>query len=261
MIDTFTIHIRILHFILVFGRIGGFLFALPFLVGKTVPMRFRSMLAVASAVVLLPTVPEGWGVNAEPALRSLPMLILLMMSEMALGLVAALIVRMVLEAITLGGAEIGRNMGFAFAKQVDPSMNMQASIISVAFGQAFAVLLLIWGVHYDLLRIAARSIQTLPPGVYVPNQQDMQGIMHMAMWMFVTAFKMALPVIFIIMIVNVAMALMTKFGQEFQVMMLAFPIRIGLGFLILSSFPIVFLTLSRSMTQEMFLYLERLIGL
>jgi hypothetical protein len=46
---------------------------------------------------------------------------------------------------------------------------------------------------------------------------------------FSEGFRLSLPIFAVILTINIAMALITKFAQEFQVMMLSFPLRLAVG--------------------------------
>ena len=62
--------------------------------------------------------------------------------------------------------------------------------------------------------------------------------------------KLSLPVLAITFMVDVGLAMMTRFGPEFQVLMVAFPIRIGLGLFVLVATAPVLVPMARDACQQ-----------
>lgn len=259
MTAEFPMVLALIRFLALFGRMGGFLAAIPFF-SKSVPVRILLLLNLTLSTVLFPTLPAGWGNGLGNALFCLPHLMLIMFREVLLGIVAALQIRVMLEIFALAGERIGRNMGFTMAKEFDPTLESQLSIIGVLLTQTFIVLFIMRGFHLDCLRIAAASLQQFGPGEFVPDLNIVVYIQQLLSWMFVSAYKLAIPVICVVLFINLAMGLMTKFGQEFQVLMLAFPIRIGLGILILISLIPVIITVSEELSETTIRSLGGLLG-
>jgi flagellar biosynthetic protein FliR len=239
---------------------GGILLAIPGIGGETVPIRVRAGLALATGVVLLPVVPPTGSYSGGGETLGLVSLTMLVGTEFLVGLVATLVMRLLLETFALAGEIMGLQMGLSFAQQVDPSTRQPMSMIGQLMSWILLIVFLNLGGHYLLLRLAAGSFSAFPPGSLILTQQTAEGILQWSEHFFVDAFRLALPVICIVLIVDIGLALMTKFGQEFQVLMLAFPIRIGLGlFVITASLPVI-VPFARESSVEAIDNLARILG-
>jgi flagellar biosynthetic protein FliR len=249
--DT-SLTLDVVGFMGVWGRTGGFLMALPPLAGEFIPFRLRLLLAVAVSVVLFPVVGSTFDVGSSPGRMNVLELVLVIGSEFILGAVVALLVRLFIEAFTLAGDMMGIHMGFAFAQQVDPTMNQNSSMMGQWMTWVFLVLFLALDGHLALLRVAKESFAALPPGALVLNAGTQAGILEISAELFVLGMTLSLPVLCMVLFVDAGMAMMTKFGPEFQVLILAFPIRIGLGlFVAAASLPVVIAVARRTTVRAL----------
>jgi len=235
MTFSYPLVINVVLFVSVLGRFLGFFLALPIFSSTTIPARFRVVFACMLTVVIMPVLPDFWRSSLTVGVSSLFGIVLIILTEVILGLVVALEVRLVMEVITFAGQQISRNMSFSMAIEFDPTMEEQSALISIFFSQAFIVILLIHNAHLELLNLAVLSIYKFPPGSFILGESVMITVMELSSYLFRTAIQLALPIMCIILFINLAMALITKFSQDFHVMMLAFPIRIGMGILLLVS--------------------------
>lgn len=256
-----SLTLDVVRFLGVWGRIGGFLLAFPPLGGETVPVRARVLLGVAVTVVLFPLVGPGFDVGPTPGRLSLLTLALLVGSEFILGAVVALVLRLFIEAFTLAGDMMGIHMGFAFAQQVDPTLGQNSSMIGSWMTWIFLMIFLSVGGHLVLLRIAGESFAALPPGALILNPETQAGVLEISAQLFVLALALSLPVLCMVLFVDAGMAMMTKFGPEFQVLILAFPIRIGLGLFVTAASVPVLIAVGRRTAEQALTSLAQLLGL
>ena len=261
MIFEYPLIFNVFKFIIVTGRFLGFFIALPIFSNLNIPARIRVLLAFAMTVVVYPMLPASWGVQGFLSSISLPYLILIMVSELIMGLVIALEVRLIMEAVSFAGQQIGRNMSFSMAIEFDPTLEEQSSIISIILVQVFTILILINDAHYSMIKLAVLSLKTVGAGGFKLGTPMLSQVNDLTAYMFKTGIQLALPIMCIIIFINIAMGIMTKFSQDFQVMMLAFPIRIGMGFFMLISIAPVFVNFSRGLIDKMIETIGLLIGL
>jgi flagellar biosynthesis protein FliR len=62
------------------------------------------------------------------------------------------------------------------------------------------------------------------------------------------------------LLINVALGLMTRFGEEFEVLMLAFPIRIAVGFFVMAATIPVWVHLAGRLSHHMIGQIVRLLN-
>ncbi len=249
--------IQVVQLIAVISRISGILFfSLPALSSMHIPLKVKAGLALIISFIMLPVLPENWQQSSLYQHLTILGIILIVFSEVLLGMVISLVVRFVLESIIIGGFIIDRNVGYAMARTVDPTLDSNSTILATFMMQIFLVIFLIFDVHLDIIRLLAFSFQEVSPGSFILKSQ-MKDIMYtLGSQMFSLGFKIALPIFTIILFTNIAMALMARFGQEFEVMMLSFPIRIGMGLLTMSILVPVFIHIFRKINDDMIYWMR-----
>jgi len=249
----------VLRYAALLARISGFLFLAPVTGAQVVPMRWRLLLAAAVTLVLGPVLPAGWQLPPAGGTLGLPYLAVLLGSELMLGLMVSLFVHVLFEIFSFAGTVVGINMAFEFAQQVDPSLEQQSSVMSVFMTQMLTLVFVTMGGVELLVQLAALSVRRLPPGVSAPTTLGLPALVASIAQMFAVGFQIALPIFCVTLLVNVALGLMTRFGEEFEVLMLAFPVRIAVGFFVMAATIPVWVHLAGRLTHQMIGRIARLL--
>lgn len=252
--------VNIILFMAVMTRLGGFLMVAPVYGSPRTPVRMRLLAAILIAWLLMPVLPADWAAHV-PRDLSVVSLSLLLGSELFLGLSVGILIRALQESILIGGTLIDRDLGYAFARVFDPSRGQSLTLMSNLLMQLFVFTFLVFNLHLDWLRLAAYSFQTVPLGTFTPTMGLFSGILTLTSEMWGLAFKIALPIFTIILFLNISVGLISKFGQEFEVMMLSFPLRFSVGLLVLAGAMPAFVYVCRLLGDRMLLWAGRLVGL
>ena len=204
----------------------------PLFASNSIPRRGKIFIVLAFSVLMMPTVPASWSSSA--ALQGLDMykLIFILGNDLLLGLTVSLVVFMTMQAAAMAGQMMSTNIGLAMSSQFDPSTESSASVLGILLTQTFVILFLTLNLHHDYIRVIGLSFQKYPPGAFIQTDTVTHSVIALGTQIFAIGFQIALPIIALVMFLNVALGLMTKFGQDFQVLMLSFPIRLGAGLMI-----------------------------
>ena len=203
-------------------------------------MKVKLMIILMSSIVILPAIPETWSAEAMLPHLSTFGLFLLIFNDVILGLTVSLTVNMMLEVTVLLGEFIGINVGFAMSRQFDPNSDSENSSISVMFMQIFLVLFLAFDMHLSFIKIAALSFSKVGPGQNILTPDHLTNIVEVGSLIFVYALQLSLPIIAVMLMINICLGIISRFGQDFQVLMISFPIRLGTGLLLLAALMPVF---------------------
>ncbi len=248
----FPLRFQVIQFFALLVRIGVIVFlGIPALSSARIPGPVKMAITTVTAVILIPVLPDSWQAPELYQFMSLGGLLYLVASEFTLGLFVSLIIRMMIEVVGIAGLIIDRNLGYSMATVLDPTMEDQSTIISSFMIQVFLMLFLITDVHLILVKLAAESLRTIPPGQFILQPEHHDSLLYLGTDMFRMGFQIALPIFTIILFINVAMALMARFGEEFEVMMLSFPLRLGLGLGLLMALAPVYCSLFRGINDQM----------
>jgi flagellar biosynthetic protein FliR len=101
--------------------------------------------------------------------------------------------------------------------------------------QLFAGLLFFaLGLDREILRLFAQSLDKVPAGTYVLGPAAAQAVIRLGASLFAVGVRLALPVVALLVMVDVALALLGRLNQHLQLLHLAFPAKMFTALLVLS---------------------------
>jgi flagellar biosynthetic protein FliR len=156
------------------------------------------------------------------------------LAEAAVGLAIGVSMAVVLEAFSLAAQIAGLQAGYAYASTIDPNTEADSGVLLV-FAQLIAgSLFFALGLDREVLRLFARSLDAIPPGVYGLSRASAKPIIELSAGLFTVGMRLALPAVALLVMVDVAMALMGRLNQQLQLLSLAFPAKMLIALLVLS---------------------------
>ncbi|HYE77658.1 MAG TPA: flagellar biosynthetic protein FliR [bacterium] len=220
-------------FFLLFIRFSSFFAAVPVLGAQTVPVQYKIALAaflagttLAAAPVLVPQLgATGPGLNYQ--------YLGLIVSEIALGLLLALVVTGFFTAFQLAGYLMGFQMGFTMANVVDPVNQDQVSVLGqVLFFLALLAFLAIDG-HHLLIRGMVDSVRLVPPGSLALSGPSVLMLVQLMQGIFWAGMQFSLPVVGTLFVVDVGLGVIARTVPQMNVFMVGLPLKAGVGLLVM----------------------------
>jgi flagellar biosynthetic protein FliR len=222
-------------FLLVLARVSGALVFVPLPGIKGGPQPARAALALGMTLALYGRWPM---VNAE-AVTAMRM-VSWAAAEASVGVAIGMAVAIALEAFTLAAQVLGLQAGYAYAQTIDPNTEADSGILLV-LAQLFAgMLFFAMGLDREVLRLIALSMDKVPPGVYPLGTGSVQPLIRLGGSLFAVGIRLALPVVALLVMVDVALALIGRLNQQLHLLSLAFPAKMLVALLVLSWIAILF---------------------
>jgi flagellar biosynthetic protein FliR len=216
-------------FLLVLARVGGalVLVPLPGLRGAVEPARIVLVLgftmALASRWPVLSSVPPGPGT-----------LLGWVAAESALGLGLGVAVAIVLEALVLAAQVMGLQAGYAYASTIDPNTEADSGILLVLAQLMAGMLFFAAGLDREVLRVFADTLERIPPGRYNPGLPAAEALIRLGGSLFAFGLRLALPVVGLLVMIDLALALLGRLNAQLQLISLAFPLKMLTSLAVLS---------------------------
>ncbi|MCC6812195.1 MAG: flagellar biosynthetic protein FliR [Deltaproteobacteria bacterium] len=218
-----------LGFGLVACRFSALFFALP-LVGDVLPARTRVAvgLVIAAAVALdLPPIAAP----LSPSRLSYAVLFGAAASELLVGTSVAFCLRALFSTVDAAGQVVGVQLGLSFAGSVDPLLR-EESIVTTRLMSALGWLgFLAVGGLQTIVGTLALSVRRIPPGTALTL--DVAGIVRWIGEAIALSVRLALPVLAGMLILQLAMALVSRVVAELNPFSFAFPAMTLAGLLLL----------------------------
>ena len=216
-------------FFWVFVRIATLFFLLPFFGAKNIPNMWKAGISLIMALILFPVVPP------PPAFpRTVPEVVMGVASEVLLGFVLAIGVKMLFAAVELAGQFMGFQMGFNMASAMDPETGGQSTVMS-RFLYLFTILIFFSvNGHHMFIRALAASFYKVPPDSFHLTTPAVGALVKVSSDMFLIALKMAAPILIALFLSNLCLGIVARTVPQVNVLMIGFPLNILLGMILFS---------------------------
>lgn len=215
-------------FLFPLARVLGLLGAAPVFFSRGMPTRIRLALGVAVTVALMSSLPPS---TVAPGTW---MGLLTLMQQMLIGVMLGFAMRIVFAAIDLAGELIGLQMGLGFALFYDPENAGQSPVIAEFMGLLATLVFLAMNGHLMLLALLGKSFEWWPIGAQVASLDGMGAVARWGSFIFSAGLMLSLPLIAALLIVNIALALLTRAAPQLNLFAIGFPVTLIVGFAVLS---------------------------
>lgn len=221
-------------FVFVLTRVGGFMMTAPLWSLEGVQRMARAAVAVVLAVMLLPVAPRT-GVPQELLLLPLPLAL-----EFLVGLVIGLTAAVVVQGVAFAGEAVALQMGLSLAPAVSP----MSGISVPGVGQIMSILsILVYvsvGGHLMLVQGLAHSLEAIPPGLRIGMEGGVALGADLFGALFTCAVRVAAPAMVTLLVCHAAVAITGRAVPQLNAILVAFPLTIGVGLLMIgASIPVI----------------------
>lgn len=206
------------------ARILGLVMAAPVLGHGSVPIRIKIGLGVFIALIIAPTLAP----LPDVALASSTGFFILTM-QVLIGVAMGLVMRLAFSAVEAAGEIIGLQMGLGFATFFDPQNSTQTTTLSSFLGLLAVLAFLAINGHLLLIGILSESFTVLP---VTPQQLPGSAMLAVAKAggiVFQYGVLLALPLIAILLMTNLALAILTRSAPQLNIFAIGFPVTLGVG--------------------------------
>ena len=217
-------------FLLVLARVAG-IFALVPLPGlRMTPEPARAALVFGLTLALFPRWPH---LGNDPA--GAGQLLAWALGETVAGLATGIAVAVVVEAFSLGAQVLGLQAGYAYASTIDPNTQADSGLLLVLAETTAGLLFFAIGLDREVVRHVAQSLDSAPPGTFTFTAHSGQQLIRCSGLLFSVGLRLALPVVALLIMADLALALLGRINSQLQLLSLAFPVKMLATLIILSA--------------------------
>jgi flagellar biosynthesis protein FliR len=235
-------------FLLIMFRIAGIFLDAPLLSNRNVPLVLKAGFVLFLSFIVLPFIPHE---NFNLITSDLA-LVFAIAKEVLVGMVFGFCARLIFLGVQMAGQFIDYQMGFGFVNIVDPESQLQVPIIGqFLYIIVLFVFLLING-HHWMVDSIVKSFQVIPLAASHFKPMLIGHVTTLLADTFVMGFKIAAPVAMSLFLVDLAYGVIARALPQANIMVVGFPIKIGLGFIfLLASMPLFFMVMKRYMVVSL----------
>ncbi|MGH9721644.1 MAG: flagellar biosynthetic protein FliR [Bryobacteraceae bacterium] len=217
-------------FLLALARVGGVFTLVPLPQIKNSPPAARILFTFILTFALQPMWP-----TSKQAPSNVLSLLVAILPEAFLGITIGVAVTLLLECFSLAAHILGVQAGYGYATTIDPSSQADSGVLSVLAQLGAWLMFVVSGMDQQVFRALAHSFEVFPPGGFILSPEGRAAVLSLGSAVFATALRLALPIVALLLLVDVAFAVTGKLSAQLQLLSLAFPVKMLVTLLALAS--------------------------
>ena len=217
----------VFEFLLLLARILSFVAFMPVFGHTSISPKIRITFAFYLTIFIFPIVEVTSVITKDTFILSL-------VSEITLGLCAAMLVNIMFSAVRIIGDFIGYSTALSMAMMFDPATGSQEGLISRLLYWISLVLFFQTGMYEMTMVILIKSFSMIHLGTFdIFSYDGVQFAIDEIKRMFAFAFAFALPLFFVGFIMDVYYGYGTKSMPSFSPFVITFQLKFALVFIFL----------------------------
>jgi len=246
----------LMAFLLVLARISGALVFVPLPGFSGTPGMARAAFSLAFTLALAPRWP-----HLEADAAGVGTLAAWAVAEAAIGVAIGLAAAMVLDVVTFAAQMLGMPAGYGYAQTIDPNTEADAGVLLVVAQLMAGLLFFSMGMDRQVLRLFSASLEKIPPGGYLFHLASAEALIRLGGNVLASGARLALPVVALLVMVDVALALVGRLNAQLQLLSLAFPAKMLTALFVLAAVLSLYPTVLSQFSQGAWRAAQRALGL
>lgn len=235
-------------FLLILIRMHSMFMTAPFFSSGVISFRSKALIAFFITAVIFPVVTKnGYTVSANTGEFAL-----MVLREVIIGVYIGFLASIIFVAFQMSGQFFAVQIGFGINEVMDPLAQVSVPIVGQLKNMIGLLVFLYINGHHFLISAIYRSYELVPAFNLVEGSGDLvKYLLESFSGMFVIAFKIAVPIVATIFLVSVSMGVLAKAAPQMNIMMLGFPFKIIVSFLLLAMIsPIIVRIMQVALTRS-----------
>lgn len=212
-------------FFMVFIRISSLILSVQAFFPSDTPALLKIGLSMVVSMIISPLLDS----SAVISINSLMGLIPLVFKEIIVGLSMGFIINLVFSIAQMAGQMMDFSIGFSMMTLFDPIASENLSVMGrVLYWLSLMVFMLVDG-HLIVVKALIDSFKVVALGGFTFLPQHSTYMIHIIFEFFVIGFKIAIPIILILLITEIVLGLVSRIMPQLNAMILGMPIKLLVG--------------------------------
>ncbi|MDX2322767.1 flagellar biosynthetic protein FliR [Campylobacter hepaticus] len=242
---------NVITFMLLFARMSGLVVFFPFFSHNSIPIIIKTTIALFLTMYLYPFAK----------LESLHLdsfFVLQLISEVVFGMIAGLMLQIIFGIIMMAGEQIAFTMGYTIANVLDPNSGINMPIIAQILHLLALIFFLAFDGHHLILLFLSYSLGYITLGGFYLHENLMHYLNMGILNIFIIGFAMSFPILAISLLSDVIFGLLMKTMPQFNLLVIGYPIKIAIGFIVLIAILLVMMQYFKNLILEVLTQMQTL---
>ncbi len=250
--------LRFQEFSLYFSRLLAMMSVAPLFSGQSFSFFYRVALSFLVSSMILPILtpsPEFYD-------KIQNQYFILIAQQIFIGLLIGFSLQVLFGAFQMAGEFFSVQMGFGISEVFDPLSQISLPLMGTIKNMMAIYVFLISGSHLLLIKAVVYSIEKTPyiqKTISAHADGVIEYLILLTSAMFLIALKIALPIMGTLFMVSLTLGLLSKTAPQMNILMLGFPIKILIGFIVIAGIAPVFIHLMQDQLDIFFNQIDTLI--
>lgn len=209
-------------------RLSALLFMTPILQAMGLPARVRVIFVLALSAMLV----TGLQLAPVNPVGDVPALVGAGINELMLGALMAFGIFAAFAAFNFAGNALDLQIGFNIANAFDPVTRSQSPLLASLLALVAVALFFAVDAHHAVMRGFAYSLERIPLGSPMV-QPDPALLIKQFGTIFSLGLMLAAPVLFVLFLLELALAVLSRNLQQMNIFFLAAPVKIAVGLIVM----------------------------
>jgi flagellar biosynthesis protein FliR len=227
--EQIVVHIQL--FMLIFARVIAMIEVMPLLSSDAIPQIAKGGFALFISIVVFPIVlKSGYAVPAD-----FVHYVLVLAGEALIGIIIGFFLVVVYSCFQFAGELFSFQMGISASEVFDPLAQVEIPIMGQFLNLiAMLVFLAVGGFQKFMLKGVLGSFEALKAINIVTGKEHIFNMFMASLGkLFEESLMIAFPILGTLLIISVMMGLLSKAAPQMNLLMMGFPVTIGIAFIFL----------------------------
>jgi flagellar biosynthesis protein FliR len=216
--------------VLLWVRLGALFFMSPFVSAAKVP----AVVVMVFTLVLAGLFTLAFELRAAQSVDQMVPLALAVLSELLTGALMGFALQCAFAAFSMGGQLLDLQMGFGMGSIFDPVTRANTPVLGTVFALFAVAFFFAVDGHHAFVRGIAYSIRAVPPGT-AGWGASLADLMRPVGAMFTTAVAVIAPVLFMLLLVEIVLMMVSRVLPQMNVFFVGIPAKILIGLALLAA--------------------------
>lgn len=216
--------------ILVSLRLVAFFIIVPVFFPEGTPNIVKISLSLMIAYIIMPGISTANIANVSTTMT----FVIYAINEVIAGLTLGFFTNLCFMSVRFAGNIMDLQVGFSMMSMYDPSTSSNTTLIEHMIYWFSLVLFFIIDGHHMLIRALIDSFSNIQIGQFFLSNDNINVIISAFTSYFAVGIKIAIPIMIILLITDLAMGLVARTVPQLNIMILGLPIKILIGLLAFS---------------------------
>lgn len=235
------------YFFLIVLRISAIFTVSPVFGRRNIPNIAKIGLSILISYIIIGVYP----LSDNLSYNNLVQYVIMCIKEISVGLIMGLITTVFFSTVHTAGQMIDMQIGYSIANMFDSNSSAQVPLIGGFLQVVLMLCFFIADGHILLINLISDTFRLIPVGGAVIRPQVALTFAEIFVMSFGIAIRIAIPVLGASLFTEALLGILMRAVPQMNFFVVGFPIKIGLGLLMLILFVPVFVNLSNSIFETM----------